>query len=201
MSLRQWAVKPGELRALSRSGVMLFSARCAIRMEPWLPSSATKVFAKELLFLVDAAFGEPVAVGVLRKRAGALSDLGASACNKLAKTDEPLGICMNYATSTLVTALEAATSDDRKDAVKVALVCAKLSASIPAVWAHAGRVRAPAGVDPVDLACDAVWDAIRADIEPVAAHTADIEHAKDRVKALRAVAPSWRGRAPRWTKP
>ena len=51
MSLRRWAVKAGELRTLSRSGLMLFSARCAIRVEPWLPKSARRVFAEELAFL------------------------------------------------------------------------------------------------------------------------------------------------------
>ena len=57
------------------------------------------------------------------------------------------------------------------------------------------------GVDPVDLACGATWAAIRQDIAPIAAGITTIAAAKDRVRALRAVAPFWVGRAPAWSRP
>jgi len=34
MSLRVWALKPGELKPLSRAGLVLLAARCALRVEP-----------------------------------------------------------------------------------------------------------------------------------------------------------------------
>jgi hypothetical protein len=201
MSLREWAVKPAELRALSRSGMMLFCARCAMRVEPWVPKSATKLFAQEVAFVVDAAFAAPFDKGALRKREIALGDLGVTAFNDLKDTDAALGRCMSYATQTLATALDAATTDDRKVALNVAISSAKLSASIPAVWAHAGRVHARDGRSAVDLACTSAWAAIRSDIAAVEARLPNVERAQDRVKALRAIARLWPGRAPAWAVP
>jgi hypothetical protein len=83
---------------------------------------------------------------------------------------------------------------------KAIIEAAKLSASIAAVLAHAGRVDVPPGVDAVDAACVAMWDAIRADIPVLAGRQADLKNAEDRVRALRDCAPFWVGSAPGWAR-
>ena len=72
------------------------------------------------------------------------------------------------------------------------------SASIAGVLAHAGRVVVPIGKDPVEVACLAMWDAIRADIPVVATVASDLETAKHRVAALRKCAPLWFDGMPDW---
>jgi hypothetical protein len=202
MSLKIWAIKVGELKPLSRAGLLLLSARCAIRVEPWLPPNAEALFRQGLDELVAAAFEETTQAGkaaaAAAKLGRELSNRGATACNALAKTDPPLGRCMSYATSTLAAGL-AASGQSALPALKKAIVDgAKLSASIPAVLAHAGRVAAPKGKDPVDVACVAVWDAIRADIATIAAAMPELAaaQAKNRVRALREHAPLWVGPTP-----
>ena len=220
MTLRQWA---GELRPLSRSALLLFSARCAMRVEPWIPEGAAASWADNLAFLVGTAFpscqgklgtaqtsrgfapsrfgGPPDAVELASRRR-AISSWGATACNRLAATDGPLGQCMSYATSTLATALGAAAAADRPTVLKRTIDVAKLSAAIAAVWAHAGRVAAGAdGTDAVTLACTTTWAEIRRDIAPLAALAPSLEASEGRVEALRELAPLWTGVAPSWATP
>ena len=83
---------------------------------------------------------------------------------------------------------------------KVIIETAKLSASIPAVMAHAGRIVVPAG-DAVEVACLAIWGAIRADVPAVAARLSDIAEARDRVLALRDCSAFWVDKVPDWASP
>lgn len=78
------------------------------------------------------------------------------------------------------------------------LEAAKLSASLPAVLAHAGRVGGSSGGDAVDAACLATWDAIRADIVVVAGVSHSLGDARDSIGTLREVAPLWPNGAPDW---
>lgn len=181
MSVKLWALKVGELRPLDDHALLLFAARCAMRVEPWLPAGAQPDWERGL---------EAVCRG---STARALSDRGAVACNRLATTDEPLGRCMNYSTQTLCAALEAAGSADRRTRCKHVIDAAKYASSIGAVLAHAGRVTAPRGTDAVTFACTAMWDAIRSDIAAIAGASSDTTPS-----VLRALAPLWPAGTPRW---
>src|SRR5258706_7434833 len=101
MSLRIRALKIGELRPLSRGGLLLLSLRCAMRVEPWLPQGADSLWREGLEYVTTTAFDEPARSDAAGSLARELSDRGAMACNWLQSTDEPLGRCMNYATLTL----------------------------------------------------------------------------------------------------
>jgi hypothetical protein len=85
--------------------------------------------------------------------------------------------------------------------------------ALAGVLAHAGRVHAPRGKDPVELACVAMWTAIRADIVAVAsvvsvasgskarfgaAESVEARGMRKAVEALRACAPLWPDGAPTW---
>lgn len=198
MTLRVWALKVGELKPLSRGGLLLLTARCAMRVEPWLPPGADALWHEGLTHVVGAAFNEPAPSKPAVILARELSNRGASACNLLAATDEPLGRCMNYAAVTLAAAVEATNLDAGPTLKKAVIASAKLSASIAGVLAHAGRVRVPTGKDPVAIACVAMWDAIRADIPAVAAASSELEIARDRIGALREHAALWVDRPPDW---
>ena len=201
MTLQVWALKVGELKPLSRGGLLLLAARCAIRVEPWLPPGADALWHLGLTHVAAVAFDAPAPSKPAAKLARELSNRGAKASSLLAATDEPLGQCMNYAALALGAAVEATSLDGGSTLKKAVLASAKLSASIAAVLGHAGRVRVPTGKDPVAVACVAIWDAIRADITSVAAASADLEIAKDRIRALREHAALWVGRPPRWASP
>jgi hypothetical protein len=200
MAVRVSALRVGELKPLSRGGLLLLAARCAMRVEPWMPPGTTTLWRKGLTFVAAAAFSAPTHSRDAAKLERELSDRGADACNRLDATDEPLGQCMNYATSTLGAAVEATALDMGAPLKKAVLDAAMLSKSIGAVLAHAGRVRGrlPRGLDAVDVAVLAFWDAIRTDIPVIAARTGELETAKDRVEALRKLAPLWTGRPPGW---
>lgn len=196
MTMRVWALKVGELKPLSRAGLLLLMARCAQRVEPWLPPGADALWNEALDVVVGAAFdGPPRANAKTMRLARELSNRGATACNRLAATDNPLGRCRNYATSTLANAVKASTLEALPELKKAAIESAKLSASIAGVLAHAGRIKVPRGQDPVAVACVAIWDVIRADIPRLAVATSEIEIAKKRVRALRESAPVERARA------
>jgi len=203
MSLATWATKPKDLKPLDRRGLVLFAARCAIRFEAWAPPDPEGLFLGALTRVVDFAFEDPIPQDRLRAMRRPLSDLGATACNRLESTDAPLGRCRDYAVQTLVTALDVAAAVDRKTQVSEAIRAAKLSGSIPAVWAHAGRVdvRVPKGTSSVDVVAEATWSAIRADIARVAAGVTTIESADDRVRALRDLGSPWEGTQPAWAIP
>jgi hypothetical protein len=180
---------------------LLFSARCALRVEPWIPKGSEKLWEDNLAFVVQAAWDDVAGAQDVLTRSRAVMNHGATACNRLADSDEPLGRCLSYTTCTLAAAIEAAGAPDRPTVVKRAIDAAKLSASITAVWAHAGRIEAGEGRDVVDFACTTTWAAIRHDIAPLAASLGALEQSKDRVAALRNVAPFWEGRPPTWATP
>jgi hypothetical protein len=202
MSVRLWAVKPGEVKSLSREALLLFGARCALRIEPWWPVSAGPQSTEPLGFVLAAAFGKAPAAEVALARSRVLLNAGAKACNVLEATDGPRGQCINYAACTLAAVVEAAGMAERKAVVKATLEAAKLSASIFAVWAHAGRVPVPAsGQEVVDHVSETVWQSIRADIAPLADALDALATAPDRAQALRALAPLWLGGEPAWATP
>jgi hypothetical protein len=200
MAVRSVALKVGELKPLSRPGLLLLAARCAVRVEPWMPPGSATLWREGLAYVTTAAFSAPPRSKEASKLERKLSDRGADACNRLDAPDEPLGQCMNYATSTLGAAALATSLDMGAPLKKAVLDAAMLSKSIGAVLAHAGRVRGrrPPGLDAVDVAVLAFWDAIRRDIPGLAARTSELETAKDRVEVLRKLAPLWVGRPPSW---
>ncbi len=201
MSLRAWAVKPGELRPLSRAGLLLLAARCAMRAEPWRAPGLDRGWRAGLAHLLAAASRPPAPpTAAARALARRIQDAGATACNRLDGTDgEALGRCHNHASNVLEVALEATSLQDRA-LVRALVDIAKLANSIPAVLAHAGLVRAPRGASAIDAACTYVWDATRADVAALARATDRVIAARDRAAALRRVAPLWPGRAPAWTR-
>ncbi|MFO0748447.1 MAG: hypothetical protein U1F43_22695 [Myxococcota bacterium] len=157
---------------------------------------------------MDAAFAPddaPAPVRAARALSRALSDAGADETNRTDDTpDEPIGRCRGYAHDVLAEAIDATTMADRKALVKQVGAVAKYAGSIAAVLGHAGRVRAPAGEDAVDWACGAMWAAIRADVAALVALGAippRLSAARDRVAALRKLAPFWPGRRPAWATP
>lgn len=198
MTVREWALKVGELKPLSRGGLLLLTARCAIRVEPWLPPGADALWHEGLTHVAAAAFNDPAPSKPAAILARELSNRGAAACNLLTATDEPLGRCMNYAASTLAVAVEATSLDAGPTLKRAVIASAKMSASIAGVLAHAGRVRVATGEDPVAIACVAIWDAIRADITAVAGAIPELEVASDRIRALREHAALWVDGPPDW---
>ena len=199
MSLRRWALKPSEVKSLSREGLLLLAGRCALRVAPWCPREAAKLWAQALSLLETAVRGEVLDATQALSLARRLGDAGARACNALDGTaDELTGRCMNYATGALSLTLEAATLPERKEVLRLVLDVAKQSTAFAALHAHAGLVRAPAGRDAVELACLAVWDEIRRDVAALAKDEARFLAAKAPLTAPRAL---WRGRAPAWASP
>jgi hypothetical protein len=198
MSVRKWAIKIGELKPLSRAGLLLLSVRTAMRVEPWLPSGADPLWREGIDDLTKAAFKKPERSRRAMALARKLSDLGATACNRLIATDEPLGRCMNYAVLTLSTAIDATNLDTGPELKQAVIDSAKMSGSIAAILAHANRVVVPPGDDPVEVACLTMWNAIRADIPTVASVISEVEVAKDRVDSLRKCSPFWIDGQPTW---
>ncbi len=198
MSVRQWTLKIGELKPLSRAGLLLLSVRCAMRVEPWLPPDADSLWHEGIDDLTAAAFKKPGRSRRAMTLVRGLSDLGVSACNRLSTTDEPLGRCMNYAILTLTTAIEATDRDVGPELKQAVITSAKMSGSIAGVLAHANRVLVRPGDDPVEVACVTIWNSIRADIPTVASFISEVEVAQDRVDSLRKVAPLWVDRQPVW---
>lgn len=191
MSLRELALKPGELKLLSRAGLLLLGARLAMRVEAWAPPEATVEWRAGLDLLVASAFRGSGAAGVgeAESLARAISSHGVHACNRLRESDEPLGRCMNYAGLTLATGLRASVLTEVVASKKAIIEAAKYAGFIPAILAHAGRIRGPSGRDVVDFACEETWAAIRAEVPSVAAATVAVEQSEDRVDALRRSAP------------
>ncbi|MBK9030579.1 MAG: hypothetical protein IPL61_04435 [Myxococcales bacterium] len=196
MTMKRWAVKPGELRALARTSRLVWAARCAMRTEEWRPPGVDALWDDGLRLLVEAAAAAPGAIEVATV-ARALGDRGALASNRRDGTDaEALGRCMNYATLTVRCALEATALPDGPALAKAVIDVAKYAASIPALLAHAGLTRAPPGAAAVDVAAVAVWGAIRADLAPCAATAPGVSLAD-----VRALAPLWPPGARAWIAP
>lgn len=186
MTMKAWAVKPGELRRLARGPRLVWAARCAIRVDAWRPPGVEAEWAEGLRRLVAAADAAPGAIDVAAL-ARALGDRGAIACNQRDGTaDEALGRCMNHATQTLAGALAATALADAPALGKAVIGVAKLAGSIPAVLAHAGATVAPAGRDAVEVAAPAIWGAMRGDLEACATARAGAT-----VDEVRALAPLW----------
>lgn len=150
MSLKTWAIKPGELRGLERDALLRLMTRFCERVAPWAPPGP--LFQKELKRLQRGDGTD------LRARVRALADAGAMACNRLEATDEPKGRCLNYAASTLSTALECLALPMGAPLKKQVILCAKLAASIPAVLAHAHEPSR------VDERCVEFWELLRSDV-------------------------------------
>jgi hypothetical protein len=209
MSVKEWAIKLGELKPLakSRAGLILLAVRCAMRVEPWMPPKASKSWPEGLAYAVKTAFLEPVplplraSLTVKGHQVTLARDLANFGVDAFADAkDEPLGRCMHYAGVTLAPAVEATSMAMGPALKKKVIEAAKMSSGVPAVLAHAGRIKVPKGKDPVEVACVAIWDAIRADISAVAAAVTKIETAKNPVKALGDCAPLWPQGAPGWAK-
>jgi len=193
--MREWVLKPGEMKPLARSGMLLLASRCALRVEPWIPKNGKALWRDNLAFVVAEALAPPTDPKDAAKRARALSDCGADACNRLDSTDEPLGHAMAYAMTTLATAVEATALDER-GVRKLVIDAAKYSASLFAVWAHAGRVKVRKGQDAVEVSAKVVWGAIRHDIAFM-----NVLQARPPVKVADIRLPVWQGAAPIWAAP
>lgn len=190
MALRAWALKPSELKNLDSSARVLFLTRCALRVEPWVPPTARAMFRAGLDLLLT---GGPKPR--LRQHARRLAELGAVACNRLESRDEPLGRCQLYATLVLSEALVALAEAAPHDATRSLLLAAKYAGSIPATLAHAGRVKAPKGKSPVDVAAGAIWKAMRDDVAWLGEEVA-LRKAKRPLPTLRK-RPLWKP-LPKW---
>jgi hypothetical protein len=201
MTMRVWAIKNGDLKPLSRGGLLLFAARCALRVEPWSPPGAEALWRRALEHIVTAALGNVANPAAARKLERTLSDQGALGAHAVEASDEPLGECIDYAATTLATGVAATALEARPALLKSIIDCAKLSASVPAVLAHAGRVPVAKGRDAVEAACTPIWRAIRSDLPILAilaTSTNVLESASDRVSALREIAPLWVEGKPDW---
>jgi hypothetical protein len=199
VTLKAWTVKVGDLKGLTRAELLFATARCALRAEPWRPAGAEGAWREALDFVARAAFGEPTDAAAASVVARVVGELGARACNRLDGTpDEAVGRAMNYATQTLSAAVEATALAGLPELKKEVVLAAKLSASIGPVLAHAGRVAAPPGTDPVDFAALATCSAIRADLAALRDKEAALRVAADPMVALRAVAPLWPEGVPAW---
>jgi len=198
MTVRNWALKTGELKPLSRAGLLLLSVRSAMRVEPWVPPAATALWREGIDDLTATAFKKPGRSRRAITLARELADLGATACNQLSTIDEPLGRCMDYAVLTLTTAIEATNLDVGPELKRAVIDSAKFSSSIAAVLAHAKRVVVPKGDDPIEVACLTIWNAIRADIPTIASVLSELEAAKGQVDRLRNIAPLWIDVPPAW---
>lgn len=193
MTIKAWAVKPGELRRLTRGPRLVWAARCAMRVEAWRPPGVEADWDAGLARLVSAVAAAPGTVEVAAL-ARALSDRGARASNQRDGTAaEALGRCMNYATQALAGALAATAVADGPALAKAVIDVAKLAGSIPAVLAHAGQTEAPPGHDQVEFAALAVWGAMRADLAACATLAAPAT-----VAAVRALAPLWPSESQAW---
>ncbi len=200
MTLRIWALKVSELKPLSRAGRLLLAVRCALRVAPWGRELPGTLWSEGLDHVTRLAFQPPDGSGQSETLAHELLDQGANLCNGLAGDDEVLGECSNHAACTLAAAVETTILEDGPALKKAVLDIAKQSASIPAVLAHAGCVPTQPGADPVDVACLAIWNAIREDVAIVAANTPALETADQRLVMLRDCAPLWLGSTPEWAE-
>jgi hypothetical protein len=204
VSLKLWAIKPGELGPLDRAGLLLFASRCVLRVEPWWPATAVERAGTAIATMVATAkSGAPLAAAAARTLGRKLSELGAMACNAPPTSNQLRGRCHNYAMQALVAALDAAAAAERPGIVKAVIDAAKLAASIPAILGHAGRVSEtpPPGQDAVELAATTTWAAMRADIWLIASQAGAITRAPDPVSALRALGEMWPAGAPSWAAP
>ena len=163
MSVKQWAIKAGEVKPLDRAGLLLLGARFALRCAPWVPAGAETSLRAVLAGVVQAAAAGTVLPAALRTERRALSDRGAMACNRLSATDEPAGRAHNYAAQVLTAVAQGADALERPTTLKSVLEAAKYAGSIAAIWAHAGRVHEAQGTgqNPVDHACERTWAALR----------------------------------------
>jgi len=82
MSVRKWSIKISELKLLDRRGVLLFAARAAMRVEPWVPRGAGRTWKENLALVVDSAFEKAIRSTDMRRREVALSDIGAIELNE-----------------------------------------------------------------------------------------------------------------------
>ena len=97
MTLRILAIKRSEIKQLSRERLLLLGARCAMRVEPWLPPDTETMWSRGLEHVVASAFSEsdPADAPTLRRR---LSDRGVIACDSMRFVDKTFGECMSYTT-------------------------------------------------------------------------------------------------------
>jgi hypothetical protein len=189
MTVKAWALRPRELKSLSRAGQLRLAARCAMRVEPWMPSGARSIWKKGLDHVLKVALAGPVTADELAR---GIDDKGLDAGERLGVKDELRAECVRYSMLTLATAVQAAALDGR-ELTKGIIDVAKYSASIAALLAHGGRVKVGKGKDPVEVACLAMWGAIRADIAIMATAPAKLD-----ARAVRALAPLWPGKTPAW---
>ncbi|HUQ08452.1 MAG TPA: hypothetical protein VM261_38440 [Kofleriaceae bacterium] len=191
MSVKAWALKPGELKRLSRAAQLRLAARCAMRVEPWMPAGAKAAWRKGLDHIARAASSAtPAAAEALLRT---IDDKSVEASERLEDKDELRAQCVSYAGLTLSTALEACALETGPTLTKAVIDTAKYAASIAALHAHAGRVKVGKGKDPVEVAARAMWDAIRADLPVVAASGAKLT-----AGSVRKLAPLWPAKPPTW---
>lgn len=203
MSVKAWAIKPGEVKPLDRAGLLLLGARVALRVGPWVHGPAVPHFQAVLAGVVQAAVTGAVLDVALQAERRGLADLGARICNRLDATDEPRGRAHNYAHQVLVAVSQGADALDRATVLKSALEAAKYAGSIAAIWGHAGRVLEVLGTphDPVDYACGLTWAALRADVALIVCEREALLAAPDPLAALLALAPHWPEPPPSWAAP
>lgn len=202
MSVQQWSIKPGELRGLPGPVLALFAGRAALRVAAFVPATVRAQWRAQLNWLIAAA-GTGVGLDQAPSRRQTLSNLGAQHSQRRDGTAEEVqGRCMLYALLTLAIAVDVVAAPDLTAAKRLAIAAARHAASIPAVLAHAGQLRAPDGVDPVTHGCVTLWTALRGDLAGARQWSpATLRDAPDPLAALRNVQPLWPADPPDWLPP
>lgn len=189
MSMRIWAVKPGELKALSRSDLLIFSVRCARRAEPWRPAAVAALWDQCLAHVLSSLRETSTTSKELAQR---LMDTNTAVAERMRAPDPLLARCMNHAGVALGIAVRACELTPGPALTKAAIEAAKMACSIPAVLAHGGRVAVANGENPVEVAATTIWNATRADVAAIAPLSAT----PTTVGEVRDLAPLWPGGPP-----
>lgn len=210
MTVAAFVLRPSEVSSLDVAGLLLLSARVALRVQPWLPRGADLLADRALDRVVAAARGAPLARATFNELHARISYLGARAAN----VDAVDGYRNNYAALAVCNALIATQQTERKPLVKAIVDGAKYACSIAAGLAHDKRVTeaAPEQSTLVDFVCERTWSQIRRDIALIGAlaPTADKRDANPGAasleaitdaRALRELAPLWDDPGPSWAAP
>lgn len=210
VTVATFVLRPSELSSLDVAGLLLLSARVALRVHPWLPREAEPWADRALDSVVAAARGAPLARAKFNELHARLSASGARAAN----ADAVDGRWRNYAAIAVCSALIVTQQTERKPLVRAVIDAAKFACSIAAGLAHEKRVTEapPEQSTLVDFVCERTWSQLRRDIALIAAvaRTAGERYANPEARsldaitdahALRALAPLWDEPSPSWAAP
>jgi hypothetical protein len=170
MGASSLAMKPGELRTLTDAQLVVVAVRCALRTEPWLTTIRNRLLRWSAEKTWRVAVKDVTAGTTLRANVNVLRTISARVANA---DDDEAGYALLTLSSACAVAVDVKKGVERKLLVKSVIDTGKYAASIAAMCAHAGRVKAAdiksTGCDDlVDGALVLVWNAARADVEALA---------------------------------